>query len=154
MSSVSGVTPSSFLTFPSTNPPNPPARQQSLPLAGGISQITSTMIQQEPKSELSRRHPRTHAAVPRSVESRKMYRKHAEKARRELLKVSFAEVKQILPGHCFAERLPSNEKVLDKAREYIEDLRGSAQGKEQTVSEIEREIERLRFGQPPAKGDL
>ncbi|KAJ3077279.1 hypothetical protein HDU98_004241 [Podochytrium sp. JEL0797] len=76
---------------------------------------------------------------------RKTYRKEAERHRREMLKVSFDEVKHILPRDSFSTRLPSKEKVLDTAREYIEDLRDSAQVKAQAVSEMEREIEWLRF---------
>ncbi|KAJ3069335.1 hypothetical protein HDU98_007622 [Podochytrium sp. JEL0797] len=79
---------------------------------------------------------------------RKTYRKEAERHRRERIKFCFEGVKQILQRDSFGTRSPSKVKVLDTAREYIEDLRNSAQGKERTASEMEQEIEwsRVRLG--------
>ncbi|KAJ3025547.1 UNVERIFIED_CONTAM: hypothetical protein HDU68_007016 [Siphonaria sp. JEL0065] len=82
---------------------------------------------------------------PKTLEEKRLYRKEAEKARRELMKASFDIVKEILPHNSFREKLPSKEKVLDAASNYILDLMKEEAAKAQVVADLEREVRLLKI---------
>ncbi|KAJ3021356.1 UNVERIFIED_CONTAM: hypothetical protein HDU68_009668 [Siphonaria sp. JEL0065] len=82
---------------------------------------------------------------PKTLEEKRLYRKEAEKARRKLMKASFDSVKKILPLNLFCEKLPSKEKVLDVAADYILDLMKEEASKVHVVAELEREVGLLKI---------
>ncbi|KAI9348178.1 hypothetical protein BDR26DRAFT_854133 [Obelidium mucronatum] len=103
--------------------------------------------QKPPAANISKANPSSASSSKgstRTLEERRQYRKQAEKQRRELIKTSFDQVKQILPRNSFTEKLPSKEKVLDVATDYILDLMREEDEKVKTISALEYEINSLK----------
>ncbi|KAJ3235703.1 hypothetical protein HDU78_005050, partial [Chytriomyces hyalinus] len=81
-----------------------------------------------------------------SREKRRLYRKNAEKLRRDLMKDCFDEVKNLIPKDMIKERAVSKEALLARAVDYICKLKDMEQQKAVEIKRLEREVAALQRG--------
>ncbi|KAI8617661.1 hypothetical protein BC830DRAFT_1166818 [Chytriomyces sp. MP71] len=86
-----------------------------------------------------RRGRRAHA-----LEKRRLYRKQAEKLRRDLMKDCFDEVKDLLPRDMIKEKIASKETILAKAVDYISELKDLEAEKVEAMRRLEDEVNALK----------
>ncbi|KAJ3077283.1 hypothetical protein HDU98_004245 [Podochytrium sp. JEL0797] len=73
------------------------------------------------------------------------YRREADRRRRELINKTLHEIRTVLPGGSSnLEKGASKAKILEKAAEYIAELKQSTNAKESEISDLEAEIEDMK----------